>query len=212
MRKGSLGIFLGVLLFLAATVSAQTTQEDSGMIKTATGVLVISNEPGNYYTIHITGKTVKPVPDRPFWFTVDGKFFQIVTARKIDFLTKGADKDLDDKAILMAHHKWESDYISETLNRKLKLNTSWQKLAGGMIALAWDYDMPQVADKQTAMRQLYLAVVKGDRVLAVNTVVEGNDREEDLRALLTNTILTLKPSDKPLSLKTASEQVKKGNQ
>lgn len=196
---------------MAASVSAQTS-EDSGMIKTATGVLVISNEPGNYYTMHITGKTINPVPDRPFWFMVDGKFFQIVTALKSDFLKMPADKDLDDKAILMAHQKWESDYIAETIKRKLKLNTSWPKLPGGMIALAWDYDMPQVADEQTALRQLYLAVVKGDRVLAVNTVVEGNDRETDLWALLTNTIVTLKPGDKPLSLKTASEQVRKGNQ
>jgi 5S rRNA maturation endonuclease (ribonuclease M5) len=39
-------------------------------------------------------------------------------------------------------------------------------------------------------------------------VVEGNDDEKSLQKLLLDTMNTLKPSDKPLSLDKASEMVK----
>ena len=79
-----------------------------------------------------------------------------------------------------------------------------------MTALSWNYDMPLIDAKQTARRQLYLSVVKGDRVLALNTVVEKDGEEKALQQLLIDTMTTLKPSDKPLSLKKASEEITKG--
>lgn len=208
MPKRSVYIVLCLLLFSAITSSAQAT-EQSGFVKTADGVLVVWNEPGNCYTLEIKGKTIKPVQDHALWFTVDGKFFQIVTASKSEFLKDPNEKSLDDKAILSSHQVWESDYIAETLNSKLKVGSELIKLSNGTTAMKWSFDMPHVADKQTAIRQLYLSVVKGDRVLALNTVVEANDDETTLQKLLIDTMTTLKPSDKPLSLEKASEQILK---
>jgi hypothetical protein len=207
----SLLIITCALAFLAvANIHAQTA-EQSGLIKTAGGFLVVSNEPGNYYTIEVNGKNVEADRDHPMWFKVNGKFFQVVTARKKDFLKDAGDKTLDDRAVLAAHQQWESDYIGDTLGAKLKVGSQYLKLASGMEAVAWSFDMPLVDARQTAKRQLYLAVVKRDHVLVLNTVVEANDDEKSLQKLLIDTMNTLKPSDKPLPLEKAREQVLKGN-
>jgi hypothetical protein len=210
MRKLILCLFICAAAMMAANGVPGQSVEQSGMVKTADGWLLVSNQPGNIYTIEIKGLSVKPIPDHPEWFQIDGKFFQIVTALKSQFLKDPGGKIVDEKAILSAHQIWESDYLAETLNRKLKVEGDFIKLANGMTAYAWSYDMPQVADKQTATRQLYLSVVEGDRVLALNTVVEANGDEALLKKLLTDTMSTLKPGDKPLSLEKVREQVLKG--
>jgi len=208
MQKIMLWIF--VILAAALPLAAQA-REESGLIRTANGYLVVWNEPGNYYTIEIRGRDIKPIPDHQLWFTIDGKFFQIVTPSTSEFVKAAAGAKIDDRQVLTAHRDWESDYISQTLRAKFKVDSTWQKLANGTDALAWSFDMPKVAEKQTAKRQLYLAVVKGDHVLALNTVVETDGEENALWQLLTDTMNRLKPSDKPLSLEKASEMVKKGN-
>lgn len=196
----------GVILLFAA-VSAFAQDEQSGMIKTADGVLVVWNEPGNYFTIEIKGQRIEPA-ERPMMFAVDGKFFQVVTTEKAQFAKGGKS---DDRSILEAHRQWEADYISEMLGgRKLDIKSSWVKTAAGADALRWSYDAPKVDDRQTALRQLYLTTVKRNHVLVLNTVVEPGGDETKLWQLLTDTLNTLKPSDKPLSLKAVSEQVKKG--
>jgi hypothetical protein len=185
--------------------------EQSGMIKSAKGVLVVWNEPGNYYTIEIQGEEIVPA-SQPLMFQVDGTFFQIQTVPKKAFLKGSNDKPLDDKGILAAHRDWEGDYISKILKTTLRIDSEWLKLPNNMDALAWSYDMPKkmFAD-QSAKRQLYLAVVKRDHVFLLNGAVTDNDDEKILRQLLLDTMNTLKPSDKPLSLEKAKEQVMKDN-
>jgi hypothetical protein len=207
MRKISILIFLYFVLSVGNALAQAT--EQSGILKTANGILIVWNEPDNFYTIEVKGNSIKPIPDHDLWFQVDGKFFQIVMPERQEFLKELGNKNIDDKAILTAYQKWESDYIAETLNSKLKINSTWLNLPNSTTALAWSYDMPHVDDKQTARKQLYLSVVKGKRVLALNTVVEGNDDEKPLQQFLLDTMSTLKPSDKPLSLGKAREQILK---
>lgn len=196
---------------MLASASFAQLGESTGFIVTKYGVFVVSNDPGNYFTIEIRGKKVQAIPDHKFWFDVDGKFFQIVTPERKAFLNATGTTNLDDRGILTAHEKWESDYIAETLGQKLKVESSWTKLANGTQAMAWSFDMPHVDERQTAKRQLYLSVVKRDHVIALNTVVEGNDDEKVLWKLLTDTMNTLRPRDKPLGLDKAREQVLKEN-
>lgn len=197
-----------ILAFSAATTLAQ--EEQSGMIKTANGILVVWNEPGNYFTIEIMGKKIVPA-EQPMMFKVDGRFFQIQPAEKKAFLKNPNDKTLDDKTILAAHRDWEREYISGVLGRELKVESEWLKLAGGQDVLAWSYDMPKVADTQTAKRQLYLTVVKRDHVLVLNSALTDLGDSRETKELLLQTLLTLRSTDKPLSLQKASEQIKKDN-
>jgi hypothetical protein len=201
-------ILLLSCLFLTASYSFAQAGEQSGMIKTAKGILVVWNEPGNYYTVEIKGNKILPA-EQPLLFQVDGKFFQIQTAEKKAFLKDSNDKNLDDKAILSAHRDWEGDYISGIIHSKLKIDSVWLKLANNMDVLAWSYNMPKVKDNQSAKRQLYLAVVKRDHVFLLNGAVTANDDEKEIQRLLLDTMNTMRSSDKSLSLKDASEQVMK---
>jgi len=198
-------LIIGMVAFFALSASAQV--EGSGVIKTRDGVLLVSNEPGNFYTMEIKGSEIKPIQDHFFWFTVDGKFLQIVNAEKSQFLSE-SEKNLDEKGVLSAHMKWESDYISETLKSKLAVNSSWITLTSGKTAIAWDFDMPQVADKQTAKRQLYILTVNGTHVIGMNTVVEKDGEEAHLRQFLLDRLNSLKPRDKVLPLAEASRQIR----
>src|ERR1035437_9482225 len=125
-------------IIFTGPVSAQT-DEEGGMIKTAKGVLVVWNEPGNYYTIEIKGEKILPA-SQPLLFQVDGTFFQIQTVEKKAFLKDPNDNMLDGKAILSAHRDWEGDYISKVIGKTLKIDSEWIKLSNNIDALAWSYD------------------------------------------------------------------------
>jgi len=198
--KNLLTLIAFVLLF-AGSISAQ--EEQSGMIKSANGVLVVWNEPGNYFTIEIKGRDIKPSQQERL-FKVDGRFFQIQTVEKKAFL-KLTDKSLDDKAILAAHRDWEKEYISGVIKHELKVDSEWLKLPDDRDILVWSYDMPK-----TALKQFYVAVVKRDHVLLLNTALEKEGEAEASKDFLLQTLSTLKSSDKPLSLQKASEQIIKG--
>jgi hypothetical protein len=202
MKK--LPILLSCILLLA--IGGAFGQEQSGAIKTATGLLIVWNEPGNCYTVEIKGAKIEPIPNQTLWFQVDGKFFQIATPKVTAFA-----KDLkEDRAILTAHMQWEADYIGSLLKTRITPTSTWLKLPNGIEAISWSFDMPKVAENQTAKKQLYLAVVKRDHVLLVNSPVEGDEDEKVIFKLLTETMSTLKSTDKPLSLQKASEMVKSG--
>jgi len=196
---------------LLALAAFAQEREQSGMIKTAKGVLLVWNEPGNYYTIEIKGNKIVPA-EQPLLFQVDGMFFQIQTVAKNDFLKGKDDKRLDDKAILAAHRDWEGDYLSGLLKKKLQIDSEWLKLVNGNDALAWTYDMPKaMVPDGSAKKQLYLAVVKCDHVLLLNSALTSNDDVKAIHQLLIDTMNTLKSSDKPVSLQKAADMVRNGN-
>ena len=75
-------ILFSAFLFSGVSVSAQDG-EQSGMIKSAKGILVVWNEPGNYYTIEIVRKIINPAGQPPpILFQVDGHFLQIRRLRR----------------------------------------------------------------------------------------------------------------------------------
>ncbi len=201
-----------ILMLSVIAVSAQDG-EQSGMIKSAKGVLVVWNEPGNYFTIEVVGNSIKPAGEPPpILFQVDGMFLQIQTTETEPFLKDSKIKNPDDKTILSAHRDWEANYSEGIFGSKVKVDSEWIKLPNGSDALAWGFDIPKkfIADnKSSATRQLFLTVVKRGRVFVLNSAVEANNDEKKLRKLMGDTLNTMKSSDKPLSLKAAAEQVLK---
>src|SRR5207237_4368672 len=151
------------------------------------------------------GALLKPIPGGPY-FSLDGKFLQTINAETKEFLKGSRDKRLDDKDILAAHMKWESDYISETLGAKLKIESNYVKLSNGTTALEWAYDMPTVSAAQTAKRQLYLIIVNGNGVFGLNTAVEQVGEEKSRRQFLLDSMNTFKPRETPLNLDKAREE------
>lgn len=189
-----------------------TAQEQDGraVIKTADGFLIVSNEKGNYFTMELKGKEVQPL-ENPAYFTVDGKFFQVISAEKKAVLDETGRKISNDREMLEAHRDWESDYISKTLGTKIKVASRWEKLANGLDALVWNFDMPKLAANQTARKQLYITVLASEYVLGTNSVVTGEDDDEATTwKLLLSSLGTLKLRDRPLSLIKASEAIRRG--
>jgi hypothetical protein len=199
---------ISILTSILLVAIAAHAQEQSGLIKTEKGILVVWNEPGNYYTMEIKGERIEPT-QRPLWFKVDGKFFQIATVEKKQFEKSGT---ADNRSVLTAHMAWEADYIGGLLKSKITPTSSTVKLPNGYEALSGAFDMPKISDQQTARRQLYLAVVKRDHVMMLNSPVEGADDEKTIAKLLSDALSTLKSTEKPLPLAAAAEMVKKGTQ
>lgn len=198
-----------LVLFSAANLRAQNDRR-GGVIKIDKGVLVVCNEPNNNYTFEIKGDEIDPIPGKRLMFSADGKFLQLMTVRKKDFLKKSRKRDLDDKAILTAHRDSEAQHLSGVYKETLKIDSSWQKLSNGMNALLWSFEMP-AKEKIQIKKQIYLIVSKGDRILLLNSAVTDKVDEKTVQQFLIDTLATLKINDKPLSLKIAQEQILKGN-
>ncbi len=203
-------IALTLLVLLSASNLRAQDDEQGGILKTDNGILIVWNEPNNNYTIEFKGNDIRPVPDRRLLFFVDGKFLQMKTVAKKDFLKKAQMKDLDDKAILTAHRDWEVQYLGGVFKQTLKIDSSWQKLTNGMDALWWNFEMPG-NEKGQAKKQVYLIVSKGDHILLLNSAVTDKVDEKTAQQFLLDTMATLKINKKPLSLKKAQEQLLKEN-
>jgi len=197
------------ILFSTINLLAQDG-ERGGIIKTDKGILIIWNEPKNNYTLEIKGNKIKPIPDKRIMFLADGKFLQLMTVPKKDFLKKAQKQDLDDKAILAAHRDWEAQYLGTVFKETLKVDSSWQKLSNKTDALWWSFEMPSKTNSQ-AKKQVYLIVSKGDYILLLNSVVTEKVDEKTVQQFLMDTMATLKINKKPLSLKRAQEQILKEN-
>ena len=71
--------FCLLVTFALAFAGSAAAQSDQGtVVKTANGFLVVSNEPGNYYTVELKGKTVTQDPDCPVCLMVDNKPVEVV--------------------------------------------------------------------------------------------------------------------------------------
>lgn len=209
MKNVKIIAFACLILFIAALNLFAQDDEQSGMVKTKDGFLVVWNEPGNNFTIEIKGNEIRPASnEQGLLFFVEDKFLQIKTVAKKEFLKESSGQD--DKAVLTAHRDWETDYLNGVFQETIKVNSSWQKLPNGKDALLWDFDMPAKLQSD-AKKQIYLVIPKGDYILLLNSVVTDNLNEEAIKKFLIDTLTTLKTSGKPISLKTIQEQVLKDN-
>src|SRR5215218_7831523 len=65
---------------------AQQDRFTSGIIKTEGGVLLVWNEPENYYTLEIKGDNVVSASTKRLILIVDHKFLQILTVERDSFI------------------------------------------------------------------------------------------------------------------------------
>jgi hypothetical protein len=173
----------------------------SGAIKSASGYLLVWNQPGNYYTLEIMGKNVKQTSQDQIYFAVDGKFLQIVTTEYDSFYKKEAGKTADPKAILEAHRDWEISYREneEGAGKKLAVQSTWHLLDNGRNALLWEFDNP-LKSGQNVKRQIFLSTVKGDRVLLLNGGTTEGTIRGDVVSMLLEIMSSLKTSIDPIDL------------
>ena len=166
--------------------------------KTAKGMLVVSNEPGNYFSMEIRGKKIGELPGGPLRFSVDGKYLEIMTHEKAPFVAAANKKDLTELEILEWHRQWYSDQIEKTFGVKLQVESVPLKLYGDKDVLKWSFPMPPEAGYKHLKRQVYISIVKGDRVLMLNSAWTTDVVElKEINQLLWDTMTTLKTSHNP---------------
>ncbi len=186
-------------------------QEDyrSGTIKSASGYLLVWNQPKNYYVLEIKGKDVRQTSTDRKLFNVDGMFLQIIDAPIENVIQAEKRQNLDDKAILEAHRDWEAKFMEGEYKTKLEVASSWRKLTNGKDALLWQVSVPESA-RSNVRKQVYLTMVQGDYVLMLGGAVTGTTEESATQQLLLSTIETLKTSDKPTDLQKLRDTIRTG--
>src|SRR2546430_11010345 len=151
-------IFAVLFVLLSFGYLYAETQQDkyrSGAINTRTGLLLVSNDPDNWYTLEIKGSDVRLTSTKPRVFNVDGMFLQVVSAKISKFLGEQEKRPADEKTILQAHRDWEAKYAQGSYTEKLVIESSWQKLDNGKDALLWKYTVSE-GNKTNVKKQIYL--------------------------------------------------------
>jgi len=201
-----------VLLLILLLAGSLYADQENGItaLKTETGVLLVWNQPDDYFTLEIKGKEIRPLDSSEHvFFTVDGIPFQVQSVAASEVLKDAGKVGQSPQSILTAHKDWEAKYVESSLGRKLNVQSSPLVLKGGGEALFWKFDMPEGL-KSDARQQQYLSVVNGRNILFLNGVVTGEKQEAVVRQLLVDTMETLKNSPKPIDLLKLQESIRNG--
>jgi hypothetical protein len=157
------------------------------------------------------GTKVERVPNRNLAFLFDGKFLQIVTALKKDFLTESQkQQQMDESSTLAAHQDWETKYLETVVGEKIKVDSEKIRLSNNKDALLWSFRVPD-KDQGKVKRQVFLTVVKGESILVLNGAETPTVDLDTARRFLLESVATLKISDKPLTQDEAKKLASKSN-
>jgi hypothetical protein len=188
--RGAVSTSLLVLLSLAPHAAHAADK----VVQAEHGYRVVSDGPGDAFTLEITGDVIQQKLDlAPLFFTVDKMVLQIVAPEIKDFLQLRKRKKMDDRAVLTAHRDFEAAYLEEANQTRFHIESSWKTLDNGRDALLWAFKMP-VDRTRNVTEQVYLTTLAGDRVLMlVSPLTEQTDRDASIQLLL-RTASTLKMS------------------
>src|SRR5258705_7683658 len=207
MKRFSKSYVAALLAVICVTTGiAGSHSSDINAIKTANGFVLVWNQPGNYFTLDIVGKDVKPVTGKDVFFNVDGKVLQVQSLAISEFLGDAKIDHTNGPAVRAAHRDWEFQYLESTLGKKLRLESTTITLKNGRSGLLWSYDMPEGLNVQ-AKKQIYLTVLNGENLILLNGVVDSDNSTEVMQNFLKDVALTLRPSTKPIDLMKLQEQV-----
>jgi hypothetical protein len=187
----ALSMSLLVLLSLAPSVAGAAEHA----VQTEQGYRVVSDGPGDAFTLEIQGDVVKQQLNLApmMFFSVDKMVLQIVAPEIKDFLQPRKRKKMDDRAVLTAHRDYESAYLEEANQFHVDIESTWKTLDNGRDALLWTFKMPS-EHTQNVTEQIYLTTLAGDRVLIlVTSLTDRVDRDASIQLLL-RTASTLKMS------------------
>jgi hypothetical protein len=198
---------------MGSALTGPRHQEDGWTaLKTADGLLFVWNRPGLGFTLSIKGNEIKPTEGgENIFFLVDDVVLQIQSLPISNFAPEAGKAKLNDEAVLMAHRDWEAKFIeNELLRRKISVQSASEKIANGMAALVWQYELPEGFKGPDAQKQMYVTVVAKGYVILLNGVVSSTASEATVRQFLLDTVATLKVSSERIDVKKEQEKIRKG--
>ena len=170
------------------------------------GVVLVWNQPDDYFTLELRGRRVQPLPyEGRVFFGIDGAVLQVTTVPLSEFLADASRHS--ERAVLEAHRDWEVRFIGEALGSELAVTSSMVTLADGSVALSWNYRMP-ARGRSDASSQYYLSVVRGKRLILLNGAVTEQTTERAVAQLLAVSLATLKVHNAPIDMTRLQDRIK----
>ena len=196
------------LMILALTLTGNAAQSEGGIQALALddGIALLWNEPNDHFLLELRGKRVVPIPaDGRVFFDVDGAMVQVQSVPVSAFLPKGARPD--ELATLEAHRDWEAAFIRKALGESTQITSTKKTLPRTGLALAWGFDLPKNVSAD-ASKQLYLVVLRKDRLILVSGSVTKRTTGDAVEKILSDTLSTLRVSDTPIDLTVVQESIR----
>jgi hypothetical protein len=166
-----------ILVLIAFLAAAPWAQAQYKLIKSADGVLVVSDVPGRKYSVDVPGSEIVPYGlkqvDHPY-LTADNRFLQIMSVPLAEF---HADPSASDESILRQQMQYEIGYTHVPPSI---ITSQPRKLANGRAALLWSFP-PGTEIK----RQVNLTFRSGSYVVALVSAVDNAHSQADIERFLT---------------------------
>ncbi len=203
------------LLLLIAILVFSKNLYCQGLIGTPTSLILVYNNPNNYFYIEIQGIDKKKTEKKNI-FIIDKRGVQVLAINKYKFLPK-VDSSKSQIDILKVYIKWESDYIDSAFNFDIKATEETLRTPKGKEVVFWTYDWPLKQEPtrtdstitNTTQKQMFILRVVKDYVVGINTPLFESDQYENNKAYLLNNIDNIVESDKEIDLDELNKQVNK---
>jgi len=200
------------LLVVSATLSFNLMSQ--GLIGTSTSLILVYNNPSNYFYIQLDGVDKKKT-EQPTVFILDNKAVQVLALNKNKFLPPNS-RSRSQKDIIKDYIKWESDYIKESFKWDINNNTETLKTKSDIDVVFWTYDMPtgeEVVTDSTrttpTQKQMFILRLVKDYIVGINTPLFDSDQYEINKAYLLKNIDNIVISEKEIDLDELNGQVNK---
>lgn len=173
-------------------------------LKTKNGFMVIFNFPKSKFTIRVEGEDVKPA-EQYLVFLANNQALQM---NIIDFShLPNLDKCKSLKDSLLAHSKYELDYIEEMMKKKLEIKDKEMINIKGRKYLLWSYTIPD--DVEAELKNQYFLVTRvGDKMFCLYTAAETDSKAKDIKKYFTPFAESIEYYPKEMDIQKIQETLK----
>lgn len=183
----------------------------SGAIFTGKGYLQVFNEMNDFFTLDISGSSVKARKADEITFIVEGDLIQIFNQPSTLFFDKTIQAK-NEVEQLEAFIKKESAYIQSATKFEIEVKKELQKNTSGKSFIHWSFSSPSSQDKEqkprTVQEEHYISFVCGERILSLYGVVTNNDKPEDVVKILKRIANSLKIEKNRIDLNALAASLK----
>lgn len=182
------GMLKEQMIYNAQGELIQERSFQNASIQMGGGFMQVYNEPGSYFAVPITGKSVRDVSERHnLSYFIDGNLIRLYARPKAAFTGIGSVTDL---ALLDSYQAYdvgtiEQRYSDDSTTIKLAITTDTLTLSSGQTALFWAFDNPATdSTAQVIKGEQNLVMVVGDHILLLNAIIFQKTDEAASQALL----------------------------
>lgn len=183
----------------------------SGTIFTGDGYLQVFNEMNDFFTLKISGTSVKARKADEITFIVEGDLVQVFNQPSSLFFDKN-NTNQNGIGELEQFIEKESAYIQSATKFEIDVKKETKKNVSGKEFIHWQFASPssqEAAQKpRTVQEEHYISFICGDRILSLYGVVTNNDKSEDVVNILQRIADSLKVEKERIDLNALAASLK----